>query len=127
MRATSVPPSFGLLGSRQRDMIAIICASGGATTREIHAQLPDPPRSICGIRTQLNRMVKRGLLKVRPSGRHRELTYLPTIAGADLQLQAFRRIAEEHFGGSTKRAVQALLKLAANETVECSDLEKEAA
>ena len=108
----TLPSEFEKLGSRQRELIRVIYGRGGATARDLHAGIPDPPASICGLRTLLRRMVTRGLLRTRPSGRRRELLYLPTAAGSDTRLCAFDIIAKQHFRGSKYRAAEALEKLA---------------
>lgn len=102
---------------RQRELLRVILARGGATVREIHAQIPDAPPSICGIRTLLNRMVHKGVLRSRRSGRHSEVLYLPAAADCFVQMRAFDRITRAHFGGSTSRAFQLLERLAANDAV----------
>lgn len=113
----SFPAQFESLGPRQRDLIRTVYACGGATVREIHARIPDPPPSLCGIRTLLNRMVRKGLLRTRPSGRHSELLYLPGVSDSDVKLRALDRIAKEHFRGSKTRAAEALEKLARSEDI----------
>jgi predicted transcriptional regulator len=112
----TLPPEFESLGSRQRELFRLIYAQGGATVQELHDGIPDPPPSVRGLRTLLGRMVSRGLLRVRPSGRHRELLYLPGMATPDVRLCAFDRIAKEHFRGSKFRAADALEKLAMAES-----------
>ena len=109
------PEEFETLGPRQRDLIRTIYASGGATVREIHARIPNPPDSLCGIRTLLNRMVRKGLLRTRFSGRRSELLYLPRVSDSVVKLRALDRIAKEHFRGSKTRAAEALEKLARSE------------
>ncbi|HEV2593672.1 MAG TPA: BlaI/MecI/CopY family transcriptional regulator [Sphingomicrobium sp.] len=104
------------LPPRQRDLVRVICARGGATVRELHSTIPDPPSSPTGLRTLLTRMTRRGLVNVRPSGRHREFFYFVANAQPDAQLNAFDRLARQHFDGSKTQAMEALAKLAANET-----------
>ena len=111
----AMPAEFEILGGRQRELIRIIYGRGGATVREIHTKIPDPPPSRCGIRTLLNRMVRKGLLRTRPTGRHSELLYLPAASSAEISLSAFDRIAKEHFRGSKYRAADALERLASSE------------
>ena len=111
-----MPVDLERMGVRQQGMLRVIFASGGATVREIHSRIPDPPESVCGIRTLLNRLVRKGVLKTRPAGRHSEVLYLPADTWSDLQRRAFERIAEEHFGGSVSHAIHELMRLAANET-----------
>jgi predicted transcriptional regulator len=109
---------FESLGERQRELIRVVYIRGGATVREIHSGIPDPPPSLCGIRTLLNRMVRKGLLRTRPSGRHSELLYLPVASNSDVSLRAFDRIAKEYFRGSKYRAADALERLASFEESE---------
>jgi len=111
---TITPLDLTRLGARQREMLRVICASGGATVREIHGRIPDPPDSLCGLRTQLRRLIKRGVLKARPSGRHSEMMYLPATSWADVQRSALDRIADEHFEGSMSRTIHELMRLAAD-------------
>lgn len=111
----ALPAEFKTLGARQRELIQVIHARGGATIRELHARIPGAPPTIYGLRTLLRRMVKRGLVRARPSGRHRELIYLPAINSSDVQLRAFGRIAKEHFHGSKFRAAEALENMARTE------------
>jgi predicted transcriptional regulator len=113
-RAIAMPQWIDELGPRQRDLARIIFLDGGATIREIHAQLEDAPSSVCGVRTLLRRMVRKGILKARPSGRHSELIYFLARQTDSARLNAFERIAREHFEGSKGRAAEALRKLAAN-------------
>ena len=119
--STVLPGEFSALGQRQRELIRIVYARGGATVREIHARIPDPPASLCGIRTLLNRMVRKGLLRARPSGRHSELLYLPAISDSHVRLQAFDRIAKDHFRGSKYRAAEALERLAISHKAKCKE------
>lgn len=108
-----LPPEYERLGPRQRDLMEVIAMSGGATLREVHSAIPDPPASIYGIRTLLSRLVRKGLLRTRRSGRHSELLYVAVSERSDVKLQAFDRIAREHFRGSKARAISALEQLAA--------------
>lgn len=124
---TILPTAVERLAPRQREMMRVIYADGGATIRDIHSRIPDPPRSICGLRTQLNRLAKRGLLRTRSSGRHSEIVYLPSECSPDVQLSAFARIADDHFGGSATRALRALTKLAAHEEARRFHIQTEAA
>lgn len=118
----SLPKEFDQLGPRQRDLIRIVYVRGGATVRELHERIPDPPRSICGLRTLLNRMVRKGLLRTRRSGRHSEILYLPEATDADVRLRAFDRIAKDYFRGSKYRAADALEQLACSAETQRIDM-----
>jgi predicted transcriptional regulator len=122
-----LPACFDSLGPRQQEVVRVVYSSGGATIKEIYTRIPDPPPSICGIRTLLKRMIKKGILRTRRSGRHREILYLPGECGPAVQLRAFDRLADEHFGGSAARALIALATLAANEASQGSGPEARAA
>jgi len=113
--ADPLPAELQRLAPRQRDVVRVIYAQGGATAREIYARIPEPPAFDAGLRTILRRLMQRGILRRRPCGTHAENLYLPVITNADLQRRAFARIAELHFAGSKARALEALVELAANE------------
>lgn len=114
-RTARVPADFSNFAPRQREILSVIYNLGGATAREIHKAIPDPPPSVCGIRTLLNRMIRKGHVKTRRSGRHNEIVYLIARSTDDVQLKAFRRVADEYFGGSKKRALATLLQIAGAE------------
>jgi predicted transcriptional regulator len=115
VRRQLLPAELETMHPRQRDLMRVIYSSGGATLREVHAQIPDAPPSICGIRTLLSRLVRKGLLRVRPSGHHSELIYLPARGDELIHLGAFDRLVRDHFNGSKTRAFGALMRLAAEE------------
>jgi len=108
----ALPAELDLPPSRQRDLLLVIYASGGATLREIHARIEDPPPSHYGLRTLANRLIRRGLLKSRRSGRHSEVIYLINSDNPEVVMRTFNRVAKDHFGGSRSRAFQALLSIA---------------
>lgn len=113
MRVSSaLPAEFNSLGTRQRELFRLIYAQGGATLQQLHDGIPNPPPSVCGLRTLLRRMMSKGLVRARRSGRHSELLYLPSASSSGVRLCAFDRIAKEHFRGSKYRAAEALEKLA---------------
>ena len=60
----------------------------------------------------LDRMVAKGLLKRRRSGRHKELVYIPAIPTPGLKEVAVRRLVDEQYGGSFEAASVAITALA---------------
>ena len=126
-RTKTLPVEFDGLFPRQRELIRVIFVHGGATASEVHSLIPDPPPSVCGIRTLLNRLVRKGLLTRRRSGRHSEMFYMLTAPIPEVRLNALDRIAKEYFGGSKPKAVEALVKLAANEIVDNQEVRSQAA
>jgi predicted transcriptional regulator len=116
-RSIALPDDLEGMHPRQRELLRVIYASGGATVREVHRRIPHPPSSICGVRTLLNRLVRKGFLRSRRSGRHSEVIYLPAHQDPDVWLRAFDRLARDHFGGSRTRAIASLSRLAAETNV----------
>jgi predicted transcriptional regulator len=93
-----------------REIASIIYQRGGATVREIQARIEDP-LTICGIRTLLIRMERRGLVRHRRSGRHSELFYLPAVVTDDVRQNALKCFVDEQFDGSAAAALRDLLRL----------------
>jgi BlaI family penicillinase repressor len=106
----ALPPEIDALAPRMREIARIVYLRGGATAREVQDDVDDP-LTICGIRTLMNRLAKRGLVKRRRSGRHTEILYLPTILTDGLRRIALRQLIMRSFGGSTASALQTMLQL----------------
>ena len=113
--AQVLPPELNHYTGRQRAMLEVIYERGGATAKEIYTELSDPPPCIHGLRTLLNRLISKGIITKRRSGRHSELVYVPRIADTSLKERAFQAIARQYFEGSTESALQALNSLAEEE------------
>lgn len=95
---------------RMREIATIVCLTGGATAREIQAQIEDPV-TVCGIRTLLNRLVLKGIIRRRRSGRHTEILYLPAVLTPETERIALTRFVEDHFDGSVASALQTISRL----------------
>lgn len=106
----SLPDEVRQLFPRMREIASIIYQRGGATVRQIQARIEDP-LTICGIRTLLIRMERRGLVRHRRSGRHSELFYLPAVVTDDVRQNALRCFVDEQFDGSAAAALKDLLRL----------------
>lgn len=106
----SLPDEVRQLFPRMREIASIIYRRGGATVREIQATIEDP-LTVCGIRTLLIRMEKRGLVRHRRSGRHSELFYLPAVVTDDVRQHALRCFLDEQFEGSAAAALRDILRL----------------
>lgn len=122
-----LPERLRKLGPRQRQLARIILLNGGATVRDIHAQLEDAPSSVSVVRALLLRMARKGLVRARQTGHHREKEYVLAVPDETATLMAFERIAREHFQGSRGRAIAALQKLSANEDAPFDDSRREVA
>jgi predicted transcriptional regulator len=105
-----LPDEIRQLFPRMREIASIIYQRGGATVREIQASIDDP-LTICGIRTLLIRMERRGLVRHRRSGRHSELFYLPAVVTDDVRQNALKCFVDEQFEGSAAAALRDVLRL----------------
>jgi len=98
------------LSSRMRQIADIVYRSGGCTSRDIQAALDIPLTRSC-IKTLLGRMAVRGIIKTRPSGRHREFAYLPALITRQVRRLALKRLVENRFADSAGSALQTTLQL----------------
>lgn len=105
-----LPAKLAALGPRQREIAAIVYTSTAATPRDVQARLSEP-RSVRVVRTLLDRMVVKGLVKRRQSGRHNEVIYLAAIATPRVKEAAVKRLVDEQFGGSLIAAAEAIAAL----------------
>ena len=98
-------PESGL-SRRERQMMDIIFAQGGATAVEVLERLPDPP-SRTAVRTLLRILEEKGHLKHVQRGR--EFVYQPTQPRLRAGRSAFQRVLQTFFDGSLEQAVAAHL------------------
>ena len=102
-RPADPDPRLQALGPRQQEIAQIIYAKTAATPQEIQARLSER-RSVRVIRTLLDRLVAKGVIKRRRSGRHSELIYVAAIATESVKQTALKRLVNERFGGSFANA-----------------------
>ena len=114
VRSRQLPPKLGSLGPRQREIATIVYANAVATPRDVQARLSDPG-SVRVVRTLLDRMVAKGIVKRRQSGRHNEVIYIAAIATPQVKDAAVRRLVNEQFAGSLGRAAAVVSELAERE------------
>lgn len=106
----ALPPAVLKLFPRMRELASVVYLSGGATARDVQVSIADP-LTICGVRTLLNRLVQRGILQRRRSGRHTEVLYLPAIVTPELRRTALIRFVDRNFDGSIVNALQTVSRL----------------
>lgn len=106
----ALPPAVFKLFPRMRELASVVYLSGGATARDVQASINDP-LTICGVRTLLNRLVRKGILQRRRSGRHTEVLYLPAIVTPELQRTALIHFVDCNFDGSIVNALQTVSRL----------------
>ena len=99
------------LGPRQREIAGILYSSTAATPRAVQARLSERC-SLRVVRTLMDRMVAKGLLKRRRSGRHNEFVYIAAIVTPTVKKIAVRRMVEERFDGSFDDAIAMIIGLA---------------
>ena len=107
------PDEISKLAPRMRQIAEIVYGSGAVTLREIHEAIDDDV-TVYGIRTLLGRMVRRGLIRKRRSGRHAEVIYLPAILTPRVRAAALNKLIAREFDGSAQGALIAAMRLAQN-------------
>jgi predicted transcriptional regulator len=112
----ALPSVLGGLGPRQREIARIVYASTAARPRDVQARLSDPC-SLRVVRTMLDRMVAKGLLRRRRSGRHHEIIYIAAIVTPSVKEVAVRRIVDEQFEGSFDDAAATIAELVKRTTM----------
>lgn len=94
------------LSRRERQIMDVVYAAGGATAATIHSKLPDAPVP-AAVRTMLRILEDKGHLRHEKDGpRH---VYYPTTPRSVAQKSAVRHLIGTFFGGSRTAAVVALL------------------
>ena len=106
-----LPAPLRALGPRQREIASIIYSASAATPRDVRERLAEPG-SVRVVRTLLDRMATKGIVKRRRSGRHSEVIYVAAIATPQVKEAAVRKLADEQFGGSLADAAAAIVELA---------------
>lgn len=106
----SQPIELDKLSLRMREIADIVYRRGSCTNRDIQSLLEDELTISC-IKTLLGRMVVRGLIRQRRSGRHRELVYLPGLVTRPIRRLALKRFIETRFADSAGSALRTVLQL----------------
>lgn len=95
----------------QREVVRIVYSLKSASAQEVLEVLEvlKTPRTNPTVRTTLNRLVEKGILRRVLSGR--TYIYLPAITVKDSARIALTEFAEIHFGGSLARAAEEMARL----------------
>ena len=107
----SLDRKLAALGPRQQEIAGIVYAHASVTPREVQQRLSEQ-RSLRVIRTLLDRLVLKGLVRRKTSGRHREILYVAAIPTPRVREAAIRKLVDERFGGSLALASTALQEAA---------------
>ena len=95
------------LGRRERQIVEVVYRLGRASVNDVLDHLPDPP-SYSSVRAMLRILESKGHLKHEQEGPR--YVYLPAIHREAASRSALHHLVRTFFGGSTSRAVAALLE-----------------
>jgi predicted transcriptional regulator len=100
------------LSRRERQIMDVIYREGQATASEVLAKLPDPP-GYSAVRAMLRILENKG--HVRHVALGSRYVYRPRLARDRAGRPALAGVLETFFGGSTEKAVAALIDLSRGE------------
>lgn len=100
------------LFEREQEVAIVVYRRGCATAREVQERLSDR-LSNGAVRSMLNRLVSKRILKRQRRGRHGAFVYLPALTDEVIEERALRQLANDFFDGSLFRTAAALDKLVA--------------
>ena len=96
------------LGPRERQILDILYRVGEASVTKVREHIPDPP-TYSAVRGMLALLERKGLV------RHRQdklrFVYAPTMPRNTAAVSALRHAVAIFFGGSTRKAIAALLDI----------------
>lgn len=105
----SPPAEVESLVGRMREIASIVCTRGMASILDVQAEIAEP-LAVSGIRTAMNRLVSRGIVRKRRGVRHQEVIYIPAIITPQVRQLALKRLIDMRFDGSTEAALQYALQ-----------------
>lgn len=97
---------------REQEVAIVVYRRGCATANEVQDRLSDP-LSNGAVRSMLNRLVGKRILKRQRRGPHGAFVYLPALTDEVIEERALRQLANDFFDGSLFRTAAALDKLVA--------------
>jgi predicted transcriptional regulator len=108
--ATLRTPLLTNLPPREQEIAAIVYLNTDMTAKALEAALSNAVGN-SAIRCMLGRLVDKGVLVRRKSGKGKTLVYSPALRLHDVQERALERVAEDFFGGSLYQAAHRLVGL----------------
>ena len=109
--AAELPQQVRELFDREREVATIVYTMRRASASAVQARL-SKRLSNGAVRSMLNRLVVKGILKRVRRGRHGAFVYLPALNTAVVTQTALRQLADDFFSGSLHRAALAIIDLA---------------
>jgi BlaI family transcriptional regulator, penicillinase repressor len=95
------------LSRRERQIMDVVYRRGQATAAEVQAEMPDPP-SYSSVRALMRVLENKGHLRHQQEGA--AYVYLPMVPADSARRSAVRHLLQTFFGGSTEKAMAALLE-----------------
>ena len=95
------------LSRRERQVMSVIYAKKSVSAKELLGEIPDPP-SYSAVRSILNILVAKGLLRHRKEGK--KYVYHPTIPREKARESALSHFLKTYFDNSVEKAVTATLE-----------------
>jgi predicted transcriptional regulator len=95
------------LSRRERQVMSVIYSKKRASAKELLAGIPNPP-SYSAVRSILNILEAKGLLKHRKDGK--KYVYYPTIPREKARESALSHLLKTYFDDSVEKAVTAILE-----------------
>lgn len=111
---TDLPKMVLELPPREREVATVVYTKGQATANQVVARLSQPI-SNGAVRSMLNRLVGKQILKRDRKVRYGAFTYRPAQKTPVLVEQAFRQVATDYFSGSLHRTAVAIVDLVMKE------------
>jgi predicted transcriptional regulator len=90
---------------REREIATIVYRLRAATAKDVCDSLSAPLHN-ASVRSMLNRLVAKGILKRTLSGK--AFVYLPALTSSDSRTLALRRFADDYFAGSVHLAARTM-------------------
>lgn len=103
---------YDQLSRRERQIMDILLELGEATSRQVHARLPNPP-SYSAARALLTKLEEKG--HVRHSERDLRYIYRPAVSREKESSSAAKRLVRVFFGGSLAKAVHGMVGVSAED------------
>jgi predicted transcriptional regulator len=100
-----LPNEVQLLLKREREIATIVYRLRAATAEDVCENV-SAPLANASVRSMLNRLVAKKILKRTLSGR--AFIYLPALTCTDSGIRALRQFAQDYFEGSVSQAAEAV-------------------
>jgi len=102
------PPQIVLnLAPAEREVALLVYELGACTAKQVEERLSKRVANAT-VRTMLRRLMNKGILNRRASGRYKTFLYVPAITTEFVRQSAILHLAQQHFAGSLPRLAATL-------------------